>query len=253
MAEDARRAELAANLAAVRARIAAACATVGRDPADVTLIAVTKGHPPADVAHLAALGVWDVAENRDAEAAAKARECAALRLRWHFVGQIQTNKARSVVSYADVVHALDRERLVRALDAAVLADPHLVQARDDLPGEGLAVLLQIDLDSRPGAGTSGGAGGRGGIAPEQVSSLAATVDRAEGLVLRGVMAIAPRKVPAGPAFARLAEISAQLRSRYPSASWISAGMSSDLHDAVRAGATHVRVGRSLLGPRPLTR
>ncbi|MGQ0630192.1 MAG: YggS family pyridoxal phosphate enzyme [Sporichthyaceae bacterium] len=247
MAESPRAAELADNLAAVRAQIAAACAAAGRAPAEVTLVAVTKGHPASDIARLAALGVGDVAENRDAEAAAKARECAELGLRWHFVGQVQTNKARSVVGYADVVQAVDRERLVRALDAAVLADPGRGPSRP------LAVLLQVDLDARGDGASRGVAGARGGVAPAEVAALAASVAQARGLMLAGVMGVAPLGLPAGPAFAALARISATLRERHPGARWISAGMSADLGDAVRAGATHVRVGRSLLGPRPLTR
>ena len=118
MARDvARRDELAGNLKAVRERIEAACAAAGRSPAEVTLIAITKTFPASDVALLASLGLAEVGENRDQEAAPKAAECAAfgVALHWHFVGQLQVNKVASVTAYADVVHSVDRMRLVRAL------------------------------------------------------------------------------------------------------------------------------------------
>jgi pyridoxal phosphate enzyme (YggS family) len=234
-----RRAELAANLAAVRARIEAACAAAGRDPAEITLIAVTKTWPDSDVRSLVELGVPDLGENRDAEAAAKAAaaETAGLEgIRWHFVGQVQTNKARSVARYADVVHSVDRLRLISALAAGATE-----------AGRELGALIQVDL-SPPGAGE-----GRGGAAPADVPSLADAVSGSSGLRLLGVMAVAPLGEPPGPAFARLAEVAAELRSAHPAATWVSAGMSGDLEVAVGAGATHVRVGSGLLGNRPSAR
>lgn len=234
-----RREEIAAGLAGVRARIDQACSTAGRDPASVVLIAVTKTFPAADVAHLAELGVQDVGENKDQEAAPKAQACAELTaapLRWHFVGQLQTNKARSVARYCDVVHAVDRLRLVKALSRASADRPRSVEC-----------LVQVDLDPHSGEH-------RGGVAPGKVSDLAAAIDAAPGLVLRGVMAVAPYPRADGPdpatAFARLAEVSAALVQRYPAASAISAGMSGDLEAAVAAGATHLRVGSAILGHRP---
>ncbi|GAA0618532.1 YggS family pyridoxal phosphate-dependent enzyme [Sporichthya brevicatena] len=242
-----RREELAANLAAVRERIAAACGAAGRDPADVTLIAVTKTWPASDVEHLAALGVRDLGENRDGEAAEKAAALSAAGvtdLRWHFVGQVQTNKARSVARYADVVHSVDRLRLVRALSTAATE-----------AGRELDALIQVDLSPAaegPQAGPKEGApGGRGGAAPAEVVALADAVAAAPGLRLRGVMAVAPLGAPPGPAFDRLAAVAADLRGAHPEARWISAGMSGDLEVAVGAGATHVRVGSGLLGNRPL--
>src|SRR4051794_27620576 len=113
-----RRAEIEANLATFRGRVSAACAAAGRDPSTGSLIAVTKNFPASDVGLLAALGITDVGENRDQEAAPKAKECAGLPLRWHFIGALQRNKCRSVVSYADVVHSVDRDRLVPALSGA---------------------------------------------------------------------------------------------------------------------------------------
>ncbi len=236
--------ELAANLAAVRTRIRAAAIASGRDPTGVTLIAQTKTWPAADVARLAELGVTDFAENRDAEAAGKAAECAALGvggLRWHFVGQLQTNKARSVAEHADVVHSVDRDRLVDSLAAAC-----------ERSGRWLDVLVQMNLDPPAGPGRPGPAA-RGGAPPEEVAGLCAAVARTDRLRLRGLMGVAPIGVPPDGAFAALARCAAEIRTVHPDANWISAGMSTDLEAAIAHGATHVRVGSGLLGKRPLTR
>jgi pyridoxal phosphate enzyme (YggS family) len=214
---------------------------------EITMIAITKTHPASDVGLLAELGVTDVGENRDQEAAAKAAECARLGvtgLTWHFVGQLQTNKASSVVRYADVVHSVDRERLVRALGT---------QARR--AGRTVTCLAQVSLDTTPDhassdQATSGHAApDRGGAAPSGVPALTDAIAAEEGLVLGGVMAVAPLGQPAAPAFGRLAEIAAGVRAAHPDAIMISAGMSADLEVAVAAGATHLRVGTALLGAR----
>jgi pyridoxal phosphate enzyme (YggS family) len=234
--EAARRAEIAAHLERVRARIAAACDRAGRDPAEVTLVAVTKTFPAEDVAHLAALGVRDVGENRDQDAAAKAAACRAAGvpgLVWHFVGQVQRNKAASVASYADVVHSVDRARLVDALEKGA--------AR---VGRTVTCLVQVDLREPPVDD------GRGGAAPGDVAEVAAAVDAAVHLVLGGVMAVAPLGGDPDEAFARLADASRRLRAVYPAAGMVSAGMSGDLEAAVAHGATHLRVGTALLGSRP---
>ncbi|MGI5490634.1 YggS family pyridoxal phosphate-dependent enzyme [Microtetraspora malaysiensis] len=233
---DARREELAAGLAATEARIRDACRAAGRSPSEITLIAVTKTYPASDVRLLAELGVQDVGENRDQEAASKAAECADLGLTWHFIGQLQTNKVRSVVAYADLVHSVDRVRLVDALSReAVRADREI------------GCLIQVSLD--PAAPASGGVAERGGVAPAAVPELAEAVARAENLRLRGVMAVAPLGQDPGPAFARLAEIARALRNDHPGADVVSAGMSGDLDEAIENGATHVRVGTALLGRR----
>jgi pyridoxal phosphate enzyme (YggS family) len=224
--------QVADGLDAVRARIAGACADVGRDPEDVTLVVVTKTFPASDVRLLAALGVRDVGENRDQEAAAKAGACADLGLTWHFVGQVQTNKAAAVARYADVVHSVDRERLVAALDRGA----HAV-------GRRVRCLVQVALDDAPG---------RGGATPQLVLPLADRVAATESLDLAGVMAVAPLDADPGAAFARLADVASLVRADHPAATWISAGMSEDLEAAVRAGATHVRVGSAILGRRSAT-
>lgn len=247
---DERRAQLAKNLASVEERIAGACQAAGRPRAEVTLIAVTKTYPASDVRILSELGVEHVAENRDQDAAAKAAECQDLPLSWHFVGQLQTNKARSVVRYADYVHSVDRLRLVNALSAAA------VQTGREEADRQLGCLLQVALDTEVGAAGAGATrqrGARGGVAPEGVEALAAAVAGAPGLRLDGVMMVAPLagRYAGRPraAFERLAEISACLRSAHPAATMVSAGMSADLEDAVAAGATHLRIGSAVLGVR----
>ena len=260
-ARDPRSRELAANLAAVHARIDRAMAAVGRRDRP-QLIVVTKFFPAADVVRLHRLGVRDVGENRDQEAAAKAAEVTQLLasapvpgatpsgtadaapnppdpapLHWHFIGQLQSNKARSVIGYADHLHSVDRTSLLKAL---VKGAP----AADDRP---LTCLIQVDLrDPVP-------ADGRGGADPASIPDLAERIAAAPGLVLGGLMAVAPLDEPAAPAFRRLAELSAQLRVAHPKADMISAGMSGDLEEAVAHGATHLRVGRDVLGERPLQR
>ncbi|MGW1291514.1 YggS family pyridoxal phosphate-dependent enzyme [Streptomyces sp. NPDC002533] len=233
-----RKAQLAANLAQVEERIASACAAAGRKREEVTLIVVTKTYPASDVRILHQLGVRHVAENRDQDAAPKVTACADLSLTWHFVGQLQTNKVRSVTSYADVVQSVDRAKLVNALSTAAVRGERE-----------LGCLIQVALDAE-----SGERGERGGVSPDGVEELAAAVDAAPGLRLDGLMTVAPLAGEyAGrqrAAFDRLMEISSRLRAGHPAANMVSAGMSGDLEDAVAAGATHVRVGTAVLGVRP---
>ncbi|MEU5522064.1 YggS family pyridoxal phosphate-dependent enzyme [Streptomyces sp. NPDC047860] len=233
-----RKGELASNLARVEERITAACAAAGRARDEVTLIVVTKTYPARDVRILSELGVRHVAENRDQEAAPKAAECANLPLTWHFVGQLQTNKVRSVVGYADVVQSVDRSRLVTALSKEAVR-----------AGREIGCLIQVAFD----AGVNG-RGERGGVAPGGVEELAGLIAGAEGLRLDGLMTVAPLTGEyAGrerAAFERLMDLSTDLRRTHPAANMVSAGMSADLEQAVAAGATHVRVGSAVLGVRP---
>jgi PLP dependent protein len=226
-----RRDQLAANLATVHGRISGACQEAGRDPADVRLVVVTKFFPASDVRLLAELGVTDVGENRHQEAEAKAAECADLGLRWHFIGGLQSNKAAAVAAYADVVESLDRVKLVAPLDRGTQRRDHPVD-----------VLLQVSLDPP-------GAVGRSGADPGDLSALATAVERAAGLRLRGLMAVAPVGEDPAAAFSRLADVRRELLLDHPDAAWLSAGMSGDLEEAVRRGATHVRIGSAVLGPR----
>jgi PLP dependent protein len=229
---DERRVELSVRLKALRERIAQACVAAGRDPGEVTLVAVTKTFPASDVRLLYELGVRDVGENRDQEAAPKAAECADLSpdLTWHFIGQLQTNKCASVVRYASFVHSVDRAHLVQVLGR---------QARK--AGRIVTCLVEVSLDHSEG---------RGGVPEAEVRDLAAAVAAEEGLVLGGVMAMAPLGVPPDQAFAPLPRIAGVVRAAYPDAVIVSAGMSGDLEQAIAAGATHVRVGTALLGGRP---
>ncbi|MGV9902677.1 YggS family pyridoxal phosphate-dependent enzyme [Streptomyces sp. NPDC003388] len=233
-----RKTELAANLANVEQRITAACAAAGREREEVTLIVVTKTYPASDVRILSELGVRHVAENRDQDAAPKAVACADLPLKWHFVGQLQTNKVRSVVGYADFVQSIDRARLVTALSKEA-----------ERAGREVGCLIQVALD----AGESG-RGERGGVAPGGVEELAGLVAGSPGLRLDGLMTVAPLTGEyAGreqAAFGRLMDLSTDLRRAHPAATMVSAGMSADLEQAVAAGATHVRVGTAVLGVRP---
>ncbi len=269
--DDPRTAQLATALAVVRRRVADAATAAGRDPGSVTLVAVTKFFPAADVVRLAGLGVVDVGENREQEAAAKHTDVAALvqlaraarvrvpadpeSLRWHMIGQLQTNKARAVLRWAGVVESVDRPRLVTALSRAAVD-----------AGRVLPCLVQVNLDAvdgsdpahDPGTGGAGGGGageggagaGRGGVAPADVAALADAVAAAEGLGLRGLMAVAPPGTDPGPPMAALARLRARVLADHPGADQLSAGMSGDLEAAVAVGATHVRIGSALLGPRP---
>ena len=235
--------DLRHRLGRVRRRISAAAAASGRTEPD--LIVVTKYFPASDAAALAKLGVRDVGENKAQEAEAKAAELAGSGLRWHFIGQLQTNKAKSVVRYAAAVHSVDRAGLVAALAKAMAAEN---RRRIDL-GEPARDPLQcyLQLDLRSGENLEPG---RGGARPEDMLELAAAVAAEPLLQLAGLMAVAPLGEDPAAAFARLQEFSGRLTDRYPDASGISAGMSQDLETAVAHGATHLRIGSDVLGPRP---
>jgi pyridoxal phosphate enzyme (YggS family) len=238
-APDERLAQVRAGLADVTARIERARIAAGRTD-DVSLVVVTKTFPASDVDLLAALGVTDVAENRDQEARAKrlATGEAGAGLRWHMIGQLQRNKAASVARWADVVESVDRPELVAALGRAAAAENRTLE-----------ILLQVSLDRIV-------VPGRGGADPADVPALAAAVAAEPALALRGVMGVAPYPgadgSPEGPgaAFARLQRVAAALRERWPQADRISAGMSGDLEEAVAHGATQVRIGGAVLGQRP---
>ena len=226
---------LAVRLAAIDERVADAARRAGRESEHITRIVVTKFHPASLVHDLAALGVRDVAENRQQELTAKRAELAddatLAGVRWHFVGQAQTNKGRQIRAAADAVHSVDRARLVTALDAAA-------------PGSDpvLDVLLQVNLTDDPG---------RGGVVPDELEALAEQVAAASTLRLRGIMAVAPLEEEPRRAFARVGALSARLRTVVPDAGWISAGMTADFEDAIAEGATHLRIGSAITGNRPL--
>jgi len=239
------------SLARVQERIDEACARHDRKPDEVTLIVVTKFFPMSDVAELVSLGVRDIGESRDQEASAKVAE---LRDELghdamptiHMVGQIQTKKSGSISKYADVVHSIDRPKVVHALDRAC------ARAREEGQREAaLSVLVQVDLGE-------GSDAGRGGALPAHLDDLADEVAECGSLRLRGVMAVAPAEAArderaASAAFARLTECHQRVLAAHPGADWRSAGMSGDLELAIAAGATHLRVGSAILGSRPPAR
>jgi len=225
--DDLRRDELAANLADLRGRIATACASAGRGVDEVQLIAVTKTWPVEDVRILCDLGVIDFGENRDQEAHMKAAEFAqqdGREVRWHFIGQLQSNKAKSVVRYASMVHTVDRIGLADALRKAAQAP--------------LDCLVQFSVDGDPQ---------RGGASQADLAALVEHID--EPLRLRGVMAVAPLGMEPGAAFAMVAGMHDGLRTLRPEATLRCIGMSDDFETAIAHGATHIRVGSALLGHR----
>lgn len=218
--------ELAERYAAVTAGIADACASAGRSLDEITLIVVTKFHPAQLIRDLVDLGVRHVGENRHQDAAPKAAELEGLPLTWHFVGQLQSNKAKAVARYADVVHSVDRASLVTALAAA------------ERPVD---VFLEINLTDDPG---------RGGVSPDGAVELAEAVLSTERLRLRGVMGVAPLDEEPRSAFARLRAVGDLVRSVAPDATDLSAGMSGDYAEAIAEGATHLRIGTAITGKRP---
>ncbi len=225
-----RRDELVAGLASTEQRIAAACEAAGRDRSEITLIVVTKTYPASDVELLADLGVTDVGENRHPEAGDKAAEVEA-DVRWHFLGGLQTNKAGAVARYADMVHSVDRIKLANSLSRGAEA------AERTLP-----CLVQVDFDAtNPG---------RSGVVPSGIPELAAAIADSSHLTLAGLMTVAPLGEDPAPHFDHLVRLSQDLRRDHPDATIVSAGMSGDFEVAIAAGATHLRIGRSVLGERP---
>ncbi|HQG70461.1 MAG TPA: YggS family pyridoxal phosphate-dependent enzyme [Rhodoglobus sp.] len=217
--------DLEARLASVTAEVAQAARDAGRNPAEITTIVVTKFHPAALVRELADLGVSDFGESRHQEAQPKIAELADLAATWHFIGQVQSKKARQVRSYVDVIHSVDRPSLV-----------------DALAGGPLDVFIQVNLTDDPA---------RGGAQPDDLASLAERVASTEGLKLRGLMAVAPLDSEPRREFARVRTLSERLRAAHPEASGLSMGMSGDFREAILEGATHLRIGTAITGNRLL--
>ncbi|MEY4444704.1 MAG: hypothetical protein RL301_783 [Actinomycetota bacterium] len=209
-----RREELATNLATIKSEI----------PAHVKLIVVTKTFPASDVEILKDLGVEDFGENRDQEGSIKADKVSAT---WHFQGQLQSNKLKSICSWANVIHSLDSLRYVDLISKAALKP--------------LSLFIQVSLEP---------AEGRGGANPNSLTEIADAVLAAEKLELLGLMAVAPLGIEPNQAFAKLAEIHHRFRTSYPDSPYLSAGMSGDYKAAIAHGATHIRIGSSILGSRP---
>ena len=224
--------EIQSNLEIIQTRIKKACSAAGRDISEITLIAVTKTYPASDVDLLKQLGIENVGENRDQEASSKKSEVKS-EFKWHFIGQLQSNKAKSVVNYADLIHSVDRWSLAKEIQKSAQGI-NKVQP----------VLIQVDLDQ------SGPDPTRGGIWPAELSELAAAISQASHLELKGLMSVAPLGEKPELAFARLKDIRASFLKEHPQAQILSAGMSDDLEAAILHGATHLRIGSALLGERP---
>ena len=224
--------EIQSNLEIIQTRIKNVCSAAGRDISEITLIAVTKTYPASDVDLLKQLGIENVGENRDQEASSKKSEVKN-EFKWHFIGQLQSNKAKSVVNYADLIHSVDRWSLAKEIQKSAQGI-NKVQP----------VLIQVDLDQ------SGPDPTRGGIWPAELSELAAAISQASHLELKGLMSVAPLGEKPELAFARLKDIRASFLKEHPQAQILSAGMSEDLEAAILHGATHLRIGSALLGERP---
>jgi pyridoxal phosphate enzyme (YggS family) len=224
--------DIQGNLEVIQSRIKNACSAAGRDVSEITLIAVTKTYPASDVDLLKQLGIENVGENRDQEASSKKSEVKN-QFNWHFIGQLQSNKAKSVVNYADLIHSVDRWSLAKEIQKSAQGI-NKVQP----------VLIQVDLDQ------SGPDPTRGGIWPAELNELAAAINQASHLELKGLMSVAPLGEKPELAFARLAQIRVGFLKENPEAQILSAGMSDDLEAAILHGATHLRIGSALLGERP---
>jgi pyridoxal phosphate enzyme (YggS family) len=217
-----RKAEIARNLQEVKERISTAAKSANRDPAEIELIVVTKTFPISDIEILRDLGESNFGENRDQEAGPKARTIPAI---WHFQGQIQSNKIKSICEWADVIHSISSEKEI--LKFAQSPRKH-------------QVFLQVSLDGQVG---------RGGASPAELAELANLVNESNNLELMGLMAVAPLGVEPMKAFADLAQINQGFVGQFPNSKYLSAGMSGDFEAAIKYGATHIRVGSSILGSR----
>jgi pyridoxal phosphate enzyme (YggS family) len=249
MSSTARRIEISQNLAAVEREINLAVEKSNRDRSEITLIAVTKNFPVSDVVHLYDLGLRNFGENRDQEARAKVEEFKkyvadsessddqanlanlANQVKWHFQGQLQRNKLRSIATWADFIHSLDQERYLLPLQQLSIELKKPIS---------LLLQLSLDLPIRPD---------RGGVPPEELIDLGTKVKEHSGLILQGLMAVAPLDVAPDLAFGALQTISGTFLKAFPDATWVSAGMSGDFAAAIAAGATHIRIGSSILGSR----
>jgi PLP dependent protein len=215
-----------------QARIAAAAKAANRDPDEISLIVVTKNHPAQLVLDLLELGARDFGENRDQEAAPKAAEVrasSAIEHQWHFIGQLQSNKVKSVINYASSVHSVDRPSLLEALGRATVDR--------ELP---LDIFIQLNLTDDEG---------RGGIQPANLDAFAEQVLLHRGLNLVGVMGVAALDNQLDRDFGAIRRASEQLRRLAPAATSISAGMSEDFETAIAYGATHLRIGSAITGKR----
>jgi pyridoxal phosphate enzyme (YggS family) len=225
--------ELAQRYNQIVEQVASAAAASGKSASDITLVVVTKNHPPQLVFDLLALGARDFGENRDQEASPKAKEVltsSSEAMRWHFIGQLQTNKVRSVLEYADLIHSLDRESLLVELQKRTMDRP-----------QPLGVFIQVNLTEDPA---------RGGVGVNDLEAFATKVLGSQGLRLEGLMGVGGLDKDPAVEFERLAGLSAKLQILAPESRGLSMGMSSDFEVAIGYGATHLRIGSAITGKRP---
>jgi len=219
--------EISGNLEKVKEQIKLAAASANRLSDDITLVAVTKTFPVSDIEILYSLGIRDFGENRDQEASAKVG-LLPKDVRWHFQGQIQSNKLKSITSWASFIHSVDQLRYAQMIS-------------DYSAGNEKPIFMQVSLDKPPQS--------RSGVNPSELLELAGAISELPGIRLQGLMAVAPVNSPAEQAFAELEDIRSDFLSTFPDAKSLSIGMSGDYQIAIKYGATHIRIGSSILGIR----
>lgn len=222
-----RKDQILSNLELVKAKISAAAKAAGRAPSEITLIAVTKTFPVSDLEILYELGVRNFGENRDQEAAPKVGVLPA-DITWHFQGGIQSNKLKSISNWASVIHSVDKFKYAQMISQFSV-------------GKTKEIFIQVSLDTLPQS--------REGVDPADLMQLAEQIMSLPNLEVKGLMAVAPLDQPTEQAFVRLQQIQQKFIQLYPAASSLSSGMSGDYELAISLGATHVRIGSSILGNR----
>jgi hypothetical protein len=219
--------QIAANLQQVNQNIARAAEKAGRSIDEISLIVVTKTFPLADLEVLYELGLREFGENRDQEAVGKVDKLPK-DIKWHFQGGIQSNKLKSIATWASCIHSVDQLKY-----AQIISDQNLVMAKP--------IFIQLSLDQPPES--------RGGVDPIKLFDLASSIEKLPGISLQGLMAVAPLTSPLSDSFARLQAIHDEFKEVYKNATYLSAGMSGDYEMAISFGATHLRIGSSILGNR----
>ncbi len=226
-----RKDEIVENLAKVQEQIANATKSAGRNIAEIKLIAVTKTFPVSDLHFLYELGIRDFGENRDQEAILKTAELPK-DINWHFQGQIQSNKLKSITNWASVIHSVDQFRYAKLIS-------------EFAGGQSRGIFIQVSLDEVPES--------RGGVDPSKILQLANEISELRNIELLGLMAVAPLQDKPANAFSRLQRYQSALLEKMPNANSLSIGMSGDFEVAISHGATHLRIGSSILGNRqPIT-
>ena len=222
-----RTSEITANLNDVKAKIASAALKAGRDADEITLIVVTKTFPVSDLEILYSLGVREFGENRDQEAVEKVAKLPS-NINWNFQGGIQSNKLKSISTWAGCIHSVDKLKYAQIIS-------------EQNTGKPKEIFIQVSLDQPPES--------RGGVDPKKLIDLASEITKLPGISLKGLMAVAPLDLTEEQAFLKLKEIQADFVAVIKDAKYLSAGMSGDYEMAISYGATHLRIGSSILGNR----